>query len=390
MRIENGLRGLAEHLDDPAGQAVLALGPLVRVGVGAHGDVVPAPTGCGAQLGPQPLDRVDLHHDRAGRSPRRVEPQVLVRRPGEAVVADHAVGDEVAGAGRDVVHRDLDAEIARSTRHEVASLFIADPSMLPLAGDRRIDRVEEPQPLPETTEEANRDERPVSFVPLDREPEVEAPEAVVIWSMISWSLVEDSQDPAAAAPLGIEDAGQESLVPLLGRHGSATRSPARWHRPLARAELRIARIGRRRAVRARNSNSTVGTPIASRKSLRSVQRLDVGQCQAEAVHVAVRPTRPLVRVVTDVAVAADHPAEVAAAVVVVVLRAGSRTGRCRAACCSSSGAAAASGHCSVPVTCFQPRSGQEAVVAAGDELRAVLERDPVGGLDRRPVVEHRR
>src|SRR6516164_574051 len=32
--------------------------------------------------------------------------------------------------------------------------------------------------------------------------------------------------------------------------------------------------------------------------------------------------------------------------------------------------------------------GQEPVVAAGDKLCAVLERDPVGGLDRGPVREH--
>src|SRR5262249_16360382 len=32
--------------------------------------------------------------------------------------------------------------------------------------------------------------------------------------------------------------------------------------------------------------------------------------------------------------------------------------------------------------------GQESVIAAGYELRAVLQRDTVGGLDRRPVRQH--
>ena len=55
--------------DDAPRQVVLALGVLVGVGVGAHGDVVAAPLG-GAQFGPQSLDRVDLDHDLAARNPR--------------------------------------------------------------------------------------------------------------------------------------------------------------------------------------------------------------------------------------------------------------------------------------------------------------------------------
>jgi hypothetical protein len=35
-----------------------------------------------------------------------------------------------------------------------------------------------------------------------------------------------------------------------------------------------------------------------------------------------------------------------------------------------------------------PALGQEAVIAAADELSAVLEQDPVGGLDRGPVRQH--
>jgi len=51
-----------QRADDAAGQPVLALAPLVRVGVGAHGDGLALPP-LRRELGPHPFDGVDLHHD---------------------------------------------------------------------------------------------------------------------------------------------------------------------------------------------------------------------------------------------------------------------------------------------------------------------------------------
>jgi hypothetical protein len=72
---------------------------------------VVAPPLPGRELRPQPLHRVDLHDDDTLEVLARVEVQVLVGGPGEAVMTDDAVGDEVARSGRDVEHGELDAEI---------------------------------------------------------------------------------------------------------------------------------------------------------------------------------------------------------------------------------------------------------------------------------------
>ncbi len=108
-----GVARLAQRLDDPPGEVVLALGVLVGVGVGPHGHVVAGP-GPGAQLGPHPLDRVHLDHDPALEVLAGPKAQVVVGGPGEAVgagVAAAAVGvDGVAeghpaGLGHPVDHR---------------------------------------------------------------------------------------------------------------------------------------------------------------------------------------------------------------------------------------------------------------------------------------------
>ena len=49
---------------------------------------------------------------------------------------------------------------------------------------------------------------------------------------------------------------------------------------------------------------------------------------------------------------------------------------------------ALSGPCSAPVTCFQPRSVRNRWSPLATSLRAVLQRDPVRGLDRGPVRQH--
>ena len=83
---EDGKRvaGLTERRHDPPGEVIAALGTLVGVGVGAHGDVVATPVRR-AQLGAHAVHGVHLHHQLAVEVLADVEPQVLVRRSGEAV-----------------------------------------------------------------------------------------------------------------------------------------------------------------------------------------------------------------------------------------------------------------------------------------------------------------
>ena len=90
--------------------------------------------------------------------------------------------------------------------------------------------------------------------------------------------------------------------------------------------------------------------------------------------VAVRPPGAVVRVVADVTVAADHPAEVAASVVVVALRlVGEPAGaeQVVVACQVWPASAALLGARDV----LPASSGQESMVAARQQPGAVLERD---------------
>ena len=77
---------LRQGVDDAAGQVVLPLRPLIRVGVRPHGDDVPGPPG-GADLGADALDGVDLDHERPLEVLAYPESQVLVGGTGEAVRA---------------------------------------------------------------------------------------------------------------------------------------------------------------------------------------------------------------------------------------------------------------------------------------------------------------
>jgi len=104
------VRGVAQRGQDPRHQPVPALGALVAVDVGPHRDVLARPPRPG-QLHPHQLRRGHLHdHLRVEVLPG-VEIEVLVGVASEAVVRHHTVRDEVAGAGRDVVHRNVDAQI---------------------------------------------------------------------------------------------------------------------------------------------------------------------------------------------------------------------------------------------------------------------------------------
>src|SRR6185503_13215800 len=95
------LCALAEHFEDAARDLVLALDRLVAIGVGAEGDRA-RPVARLRQLCSQQLRGVGSCEElRFEIEPGR-ELQIRVARARVAVVADHAIGDEVLGLGRDV------------------------------------------------------------------------------------------------------------------------------------------------------------------------------------------------------------------------------------------------------------------------------------------------
>src|SRR6478735_9474399 len=146
---------VAERLPDAAHELVAALHPLVGVGVRPQRDVLALPRGL-AQLGPQDLGDVDLDDDLLLEIASGVEVEIRVRGTGEAVVADDAVRDEVAGPGRDVEQLHCPVERLHRYDPQVRVAFHRTAFQPELSADRRIGEVEEPQLLSETAEYSNR------------------------------------------------------------------------------------------------------------------------------------------------------------------------------------------------------------------------------------------
>jgi hypothetical protein len=71
-------------------------------------------------LDARPTGSIDLHHDLRIKVRSDVESEVIVRRAGKAIVADHSVSEEVAGCRREIEHRNLD--IQSSDRSDLTSL----------------------------------------------------------------------------------------------------------------------------------------------------------------------------------------------------------------------------------------------------------------------------
>ncbi|MGH9111685.1 MAG: hypothetical protein ACRDZN_05215, partial [Acidimicrobiales bacterium] len=96
-----------QHLDDAPGQPVLALGTLVGVGVGAHGDELAGPSPR-VEVVAQGRHGVDLDHDLPLEVAIGVEVEVRVGRPGEAVNTRMAAApirvDGVSKAERGALH----------------------------------------------------------------------------------------------------------------------------------------------------------------------------------------------------------------------------------------------------------------------------------------------
>ncbi len=102
VRTENGVPESASARMIPRHQPVPALGALVGIRVRPERDGL-VPPGSVTQLLLERLDHVHLDDDLRVEVPSGVEVEVGVRAPpGEAIVADHTVGDEVTGSSGDI------------------------------------------------------------------------------------------------------------------------------------------------------------------------------------------------------------------------------------------------------------------------------------------------
>ncbi len=134
---------------------------------------------------------------------------------GVAVVADHAVGDEILRARRDVVQPHGAAQ--RFDRNDAQSRL----ALHSLAGDvalsrnRGIHAVEESQMLPQSAEQADDNDGLIDSeaTGLDDELEIQCAQGLADPADDFQVGVGNAQDSAAIAALGIEDTGEKTGAP---------------------------------------------------------------------------------------------------------------------------------------------------------------------------------
>jgi hypothetical protein len=261
--------------------------------------------------------------------------EVLVRAAGEAVVADDAVGDEVAGARGDVVQREVDAE--RFDRRDREVRRRAQHHAVQLVGGRvrGIGGVQEPQVLPQPAGQAVAAHAAAVACLLDHVREVEAPQRRHDVGQRRPTCATDPQVPSGEVAVHVEHASQVPLVPLLARHVGTPY---------------------RQADRLLPGQELPGPLEHPRVDRLAVPRGDARQVAALVVHAALRRGGEVPGADQPVA-GHEDPALVPA--------------RARR---------------DVPPAAV----GEEAVLTAGDELRAVPQRDAEGGFVGGPVREHAR
>ena len=336
------------------------------------------------QLRAQHLRRVDLHHDLALEVAARVEAQIRVGGAGKAVVADHSVGDEIAGAGGYVVHRHIDPERLHGDHAEARVGLDCVTVDRALARDRGICRVKEAQPLWEAPEKAHVGDAILPRL-LDDRLEAKMLQAAHGPTDDLPIGVGDPQDAPTTGALRVEDTCEKALAPFAARED--------W--PLD--ELRDAfdsrlgggpyRHGLTKLTDSFLKDEFVSRNLDARQvAARPPQRLDVGQGEPEPIRALGAPWTSIVGVDPEVAVSADHAAEIASPIVGRVSR----------------GVREPTGSHQLAVEremwpaqwpTFGPRHmlpatrREKAMVVAGDEPCPIFERDPVGGLDARPLRE---
>src|SRR5262249_23527471 len=122
----------------------------------------------------QQLLRVDLDDDLPVEIRPRPEPQVLMARPGIAVVADDSVRDEIPGTGGDVVKGECDSEWFNGSHPKPGVVLEHQALNVSLPTDGRIDGEEETQVLAKAASDSDNLERPLPLALFDHIVEAES------------------------------------------------------------------------------------------------------------------------------------------------------------------------------------------------------------------------
>jgi hypothetical protein len=233
------------------------------------------------QLGAQHLGHVDLDDDLALEVPPRIEVEVLVRRPREAVVAHDPVGDEIARAGGDVVHRDLHPE--RFDLHHLQATLELETASLDraLAGDRRIHRVEEAEVLGQAAPHPNVHQSVRITRPFDDGVEAQATQRPGR-PVDNRRVGARNADALTEVAFRVEAAGEEPLAPVVAnRTRPLDNAPDRLDRGSALGPdgANLAAVhGSRRERKLARRDAGVGE-----ESVGAPERLQVGEGKPEAM-----------------------------------------------------------------------------------------------------------
>ena len=309
-------------------------------------------------------------------------------------MADHAVGNEVACAGGDVVEAHRHAERADRGHAQLGGGLEGAALDRALARDRRIGAEEEAHPLGEATAQTNRGHAIAGQRSrLSGIVKAKAAESCLDPRENLRIGVRDSKDVLAARTLGVEDAREEPLHPRqTGQDWPADQirdaldvalclRAYRSHRPVIAGSLRERELGR-------------GHAEAREVLPGAVQRLGVSKGKAKSVYCTRRTVSACVDVGANVSVTTDDTTEVTTPVLVVhdrsvdatagaeqlAVRREVRPLRCPVLC---------SEHVLPAASC------EKSMILACNQLCAVLERDRVGRLtldhlSRTGVIPNRR
>lgn len=283
-------------------------------------------------------------------------------------MADDAVGDEVARAGGDVVHRQLDAQRANRHHLQLGAPRNGGTVQVPPPGDRRVDPTQEAKERPRPTEQPHMAIGPTRG--FDGEPEAQPAQRPGRPADDLLVAVRDQQLSAHDLAARVHDAGEETGTPGLVR----VQRPAH---DLADRPDRAARFPRRRDPTAQRRERG-GSPIR-----RGQEMVRAAQCFQLKVLGREAPIRSCL-------VTTNEPVQVTRSVGVAMQG-------CLSSVERRGGPARPDEHAArmqpralpgpAPARCDMPPAalGEEPVLTAGDQLGAAGEGDPMGRLRRGPV-----
>src|SRR5690606_4118913 len=139
--------------------------------------------------------------------------EVGVGVPGEAVVTDDTVGDEIAGSGRDVDEVEVRSEIHDAHDGEIARGLHGFSIHIQLARDRRLNDAEEPPTRRKPARDANTRDA-VGPGTFEHRRDIDLRERLAYLRQQRQRLVGESGDASRPAALRVKDPREQAGLPF--------------------------------------------------------------------------------------------------------------------------------------------------------------------------------